>query len=155
MTRKLCRGPPSAFSLLAVTQGSLLDDLDLLNTLQTSKVTSNTVQESLVVSEETEKEIDAAREGYRPCALRASTLFFVLNDMSSIDPMYQFSLDAYISLFILSIEKSDKPASLAERIDVLNDYHTYATYRSHTFLSLYRHVIFTSNKPCLTQIIYV
>ena len=115
--------------MLNVTTGSLLDDLDLLNTLQSSKATSDTVQESLIVTEETEKEIDRAREGYRSCSKRASILFFVLNDMSLIDPMYQFSLEAYISLFMISIDKSPKSSQINERIDALNEYHTYAMYR--------------------------
>lgn len=108
---------------------SLLDDLDLLNALQTSKATSISIQKSLVVSEQTEKEIDLAREEYRLCSKRASILFFVLNDMSAIDPMYQFSLDAYNALFMLSIDKSPKRTKLSERIDSLNEYHTYSVYR--------------------------
>ncbi|KAG7190743.1 hypothetical protein KM043_006815 [Ampulex compressa] len=116
--------------ILYATTGSLLDDLDLLNTLQTSKSTSIAVEESLAVTEETEKEIDLAREAYRPCSKRASILFFVLNDMNLIDPMYQFSLDAYISLFTLSIEKSPKSMKLHDRIDSLNEYHTYSVYRN-------------------------
>lgn len=67
--------------------------------------------------------------GYRPCASRASTLFFVLNDLGRIDPMYQFSLDAYIELFNLSIDKSQRSSKLDERIVNLNEYHTYAVYR--------------------------
>lgn len=50
--------------------------------------------------------------------------------MGRIDPMYQFSLDAYISLFILSIDKSHRSNKLEDRIDYLNEYHTYAVYRS-------------------------
>lgn len=61
--------------------------------------------------------------------MRASILFFVLNDMGRIDPMYQFALDAYIYLFIQSIDKSPKNAQLADRILALNEYHTYAVYR--------------------------
>ena len=49
--------------------------------------------------------------------------------MGRIDPMYQFSLDAYIDLFNLSIEKSPRSHKLEERISHLNDYHTYALYR--------------------------
>nr|XP_012223058.1 PREDICTED: dynein heavy chain 2, axonemal-like [Linepithema humile] len=116
--------------LLSVAGESLLDDLNLLNTLRTSKATSISIQESLAVSERTEKEIDLAREGYRPCSKRAAILFFVLNDMSAIDPMYQFSLDAYNALFMLSIDKSPKRTNLSERIDSLNEYHTYAVYRN-------------------------
>lgn len=68
-------------------------------------------------------------QGYRSCAQRASILFFVLNDMGRIDPMYQFSLDSFIDLFNQSIDKSQKSSKLEERITNLNEYHTYAVYR--------------------------
>ncbi|XP_068978772.1 dynein axonemal heavy chain 2 [Bombus flavifrons] len=116
--------------LLNVAGDTLLDDLDLLSTLQSSKATSTSIEESLIVSEQTEKEIDLAREEYRSCAHRAAILFFVLNDMSFIDPMYQFALDAYITLFMLSIDKSAKSIKLPERIENLNEYHTYALYKN-------------------------
>ncbi|XP_028992315.1 dynein axonemal heavy chain 2 isoform X2 [Betta splendens] len=115
--------------LLNEATGSLLDDVQLVNTLQTSKVTATEVSEQLESSEQTEMKIDSAREAYRPCARRASILFFILNDMGRIDPMYQFSLDAYIDLFDLSIKKSKHSQKLEERITHLNDYHTYAVYR--------------------------
>ncbi|XP_062301425.1 dynein axonemal heavy chain 2 [Scomber scombrus] len=115
--------------LLNEATGSLLDDVQLVNTLQTSKVTATEVSEQLESSEQTEIEIDSAREAYRACAQRASILFFILNDMGRIDPMYQFSLDAYINLFNLSIEKSKRSHKLEERITNLNDYHTYAVYK--------------------------
>ncbi|KAM9717113.1 dynein axonemal heavy chain 2 [Menidia menidia] len=115
--------------LLNEATGSLLDDVQLVNTLQASKVTSTEVSDQLESSEQTELKIDSAREAYHPCAQRASILFFILNDMGRIDPMYQFSLDAYINLFILSIEKSKRSYKLEERIANLNNYHTYAVYR--------------------------
>ncbi|XP_077357601.1 dynein axonemal heavy chain 2 isoform X2 [Festucalex cinctus] len=115
--------------LLNEASGSLLDDVQLVNTLQTSKVTATEVSEQLESSEVTEIKIDTAREAYRACAQRASILFFILNDMGRIDPMYQFSLDAYINLFNLSIEKSKSSLKLEERIVNLNDYHTYAVYK--------------------------
>lgn len=68
-------------------------------------------------------------QGYRPCAQRASILFSILNNLSSMDPMYQFSLDAYVNLFKLSISKSKRSHKLEERIANLNSYHTYAVYR--------------------------
>ncbi len=55
---------------------------------------------------QTEAQIDEAREGYRPVATRAALLFFVLNDLGSVDPMYQFSLDAYIVQFKMSMKDS-------------------------------------------------
>lgn len=116
--------------LLANAKGSLLDDVTLLDTLTSSKDTSVAVNEQLEVAETTEKEIDVAREGYRLCANRAAVLFFVLNDIEAIDPMYQFALDAYIKLFNISIGKAKKSNQVPTRIDNINEYHTYAVYRS-------------------------
>ncbi len=127
---KLIELEDQILKLLNETKGSLLDNVELVDTLEVSKQTSKEVTESVQVAEQNEIKIDAAREGYRPSAQRAAILFFVLNDLGKVDPMYQFSLDAYISLFNLSLEKSQKSAKLDERIENLNDYHTYAVYRS-------------------------
>lgn len=115
--------------MLNESRGSILDDEELFSTLQISKSTSASVKESLATAEVTEVEIDMTRETYRPSANRASILFFVLMDMSQIDPMYQFSLDAYITLFMQSIDKSPKNSMVAERISNLNKYHTFAVYK--------------------------
>lgn len=48
--------------LLNEATGSLLDDVQLVNTLQTSKVTATGVSEQLEISEQTEIMIDSARE---------------------------------------------------------------------------------------------
>ncbi|KAM6163721.1 dynein axonemal heavy chain 2 [Rhynchocyon petersi] len=146
--RKLKELEDEILRLLNEATGSLLDDVQLVNTLQTSKLTATEVTEQLEISETTEINIDLAREAYRPCAQRASVLFFVLNDMGRIDPMYQFSLDAYISLFILSIEKSHRSNKLEDRIDYLNEYHTYAVYR-YTCRTLFeRHKLLFSFHMC-------
>ena len=44
---------------------------------------------------QTSLDIDRAREIYRPAAARASALYFILNDLHRINPMYQFSLKAF------------------------------------------------------------
>uniref|UniRef100_A0A8C6DTU3 Dynein axonemal heavy chain 2 n=1 Tax=Moschus moschiferus TaxID=68415 RepID=A0A8C6DTU3_MOSMO len=146
--RKLKELEDEILRLLNEATGSLLDDVQLVNTLRTSKITATEVTEQLETSETTEINIDLAREAYRPCAQRASVLFFVLNDMGRIDPMYQFSLDAYISLFILSIDKSHRSNKLEDRIDYLNEYHTYAVYR-YTCRTLFeRHKLLFSFQMC-------
>lgn len=50
------------YRLLNEASGSLLDDVQLVNTLQTSKVTATEVAEQLEISELTESQIDTARE---------------------------------------------------------------------------------------------
>ena len=71
-----------------------------------------------------------------------------MNDMGRIDPMYQFSLDAYIELFSNSIDKSLKHPRLEERIQYLNDFHTFAVYQ-YTCRGLFeRHKLLFSFQMC-------
>lgn len=58
----VCLGGVFGCSLLNEATGSLLDDVQLVNTLQTSKVTATEVSEQLQTSEQTEIKIDTARE---------------------------------------------------------------------------------------------
>lgn len=115
--------------LLANSTGSLLDNLELINTLNQSKQTSNEVTEKLKVAEQTKEEIENASSEYKPISTRAATLYFVLNDLASIDPMYQFSLESYIDLFTSSIARAPRSENIQERIKNLNDFHTYAVYK--------------------------
>jgi len=128
--RKLVQLEDQILYMLSHAEGSLLDDEELVLTLQSSKTTSAEVTSQLIISEQTEKKIDAAREGYRPTAYRASILYFLLADLARVDPMYQFSLDAYVALFNQSLEKSARSDDLQERLKNLNDYHTFFVYRS-------------------------
>ncbi|XP_026685175.1 dynein heavy chain 2, axonemal-like [Diaphorina citri] len=116
--------------LLNESKGSLLENSELIDTLQSSKKISKSVNEQLRNSLVAEKEIDKAREGYRSSAVRASILFFVLNALSRVDPMYQYSLTSYIKLFEASVSSSKKSDYLEERITHLNEHHTYAVYSS-------------------------
>lgn len=53
-------------SLLQKSEGHILDDEDLIETLQKSKVMSKEVSERLVRSEETAKNLNIARHEYLP-----------------------------------------------------------------------------------------
>ena len=49
-------------------------------------------------------ELLQARELYRSSAARASVLYFILNDLNRINPMYQFSLKAFSVVFDVAIK---------------------------------------------------
>ena len=59
-------------------------------------------------AEKTELEIDETRSKYIPVATRTQLLFFCTTDLSNIDPMYQYSLEWYISIFLGSIASAEK-----------------------------------------------
>jgi dynein heavy chain len=119
-----------------------------LTVLQSSKTISIDVTEQLRVAEETKITIDLARETYRPSAFRASILYFVLNDLGLVDPMYQFALDSYVVLFLISIAKSPKADKIEERLKNLNEYHTFAVYQNTCRGLFERHKLLFSLHMC-------
>jgi len=109
--------------MLSESKVNLLEDVALIDTLQSSKETSDEVKSALEQAEITMKKINDTREMYRACGRQASILFFVLNDLSMIDPMYQFSLDWYKQLFKNSIETSREHV-FQDRIKTITKVHT-------------------------------
>lgn len=116
--------------MLSESTGNILDDEELINTLANSKTTSSIIKERVEESEKTEREINEAREKYRAAATRGSIIYFVISDLASIDPMYQYSLTYYQSLFNKCIEDSDKSDSLERRLQTIIEYSTVVIYEN-------------------------
>jgi len=66
----------------------------------------------MIEAEQTAKIIDDNRESYRGIATRGSVLYFVVSDLASVDPMYQYSLEFFTKLFVMRLEKSEKSTNL-------------------------------------------
>ncbi|XP_019625905.1 PREDICTED: LOW QUALITY PROTEIN: dynein heavy chain 6, axonemal-like [Branchiostoma belcheri] len=88
-----------SLSLLQKSEGHILDDQDLIETLQRSKKMSAEITQRVGQSEETEKNINQARQKYLPVATRGAVLYFVLADLAMVDVMYQFSLPWFQRMF--------------------------------------------------------
>ncbi|KAL1518053.1 hypothetical protein ABEB36_001736 [Hypothenemus hampei] len=106
------------------TQGSLVDDEELINVLQVTKITAEEVTQKLSVSAQTEKKINIAREEFRAVAARGSILYFLIVELSNINVMYQNSLKQFLIIFDRSITKSTKCPDTSERIDIILKYLT-------------------------------
>jgi len=102
----------------------------LIETLKDAKTKSEEITQKLKESEETSKQIDTKRELYRPAALRASLLFFATIDLSSIDPMYQFSLQWFAKLYENSIKVTPPSNNIDTRISNINKKFTYILYEN-------------------------
>uniref|UniRef100_K3W9Z0 AAA+ ATPase domain-containing protein n=1 Tax=Globisporangium ultimum (strain ATCC 200006 / CBS 805.95 / DAOM BR144) TaxID=431595 RepID=K3W9Z0_GLOUD len=116
--------------MLANSKGNILDDTELIDTLGKAKITSEDINEKMAEAETTEKAIDESRERYRGVAYRASLLFFCIADLALVDPMYQYSLPWFVSLFVKSIRSAKESDQLEERLANLNDSATYSLYRN-------------------------
>lgn len=91
---------------------------------------SDDINKKQAIAEKTEIEIDEARKGYKPVAMRTSGLFFCISDLANIDPMYQYSLDFFKALFIQAILSSDPSDDFEERLGFLNDEFLQSLYRN-------------------------
>jgi dynein heavy chain len=76
-----------------------LSDVALVENLETTKRTAAEIEIKVAEAKITAVRIDEAREWYRPAASRASLLYFILNDLSKINMLYQFSLKAFSVVF--------------------------------------------------------
>ncbi|GAB1860436.1 Dynein heavy chain 10, axonemal [Camponotus japonicus] len=101
---------------IAADQGNMLDNIDLIETLENIKSRANEVMTKLFLAEVTSADIDKLREGYRPVAERGAILFSVLADMATVNAMYQYSLISYVEVFIHSLKRSLPDPVLVKRL---------------------------------------
>lgn len=122
--------------LLFHSKGNILDDEELVETLNDAKVslygqlvqklglkcsyflkeTSLIIATRLVDTEETEKVITATREKYRNLASRGAIFYFAVASLAEIDPMYQYSLKYFSQIFCNVIHIDHPKMSTEERI---------------------------------------
>lgn len=67
----------------------------------------NLLQAKVKIAEQTEKDIDITRLEYVPVAVRTQILFFCVSDLSNVDPMYQYSLEWFLNIFLSGITNSE------------------------------------------------
>merc|ERR1712106_262803 len=84
----------------------ILSDTSLVENLENTKKTAAEIEVKVASAKKTSTEIDKAREIYRSSAARASVLYFILNDLHKINPMYQFSLKAFSVVFDVAIQRA-------------------------------------------------
>lgn len=133
--------------------GNILGDTALVENLETTKRTAAEIEQRVGEAKITSAKIDQAREYYRPAASRASLIYFILNDLNTINPIYQFSLkvkifaakniwrhfdyrycyrlfanQAFSVVFQKAIERAEKSEDVSIRVNNLIDSITYSVF---------------------------
>ncbi|XP_053509735.1 dynein axonemal heavy chain 10 isoform X2 [Ictalurus furcatus] len=101
---------------LATSTGNMLDNVELVHTLEETKSKAAEVCQKLKLAEHTSADIDALRDGYRPAAKRGAILFFILAEMALVNSMYQYSLASFLEVFDFSLRKSLPDSILPKRL---------------------------------------
>ena len=97
-----------------------LKSSELIDILTEAKETAKVISVKMEESKKMSEEIETKRKMYVPSANRASVLFFALLDLSTIDPMYQFSLFHFKTLFKLTVSKIPPADNITQRINDIN-----------------------------------
>mmetsp|Transcript_11708 Transcript_11708/g.17798 ORF Transcript_11708/g.17798 Transcript_11708/m.17798 type:complete len:400 (+) Transcript_11708:4901-6100(+) len=117
--RQLKETEDKILKLVSEASEDILNDEELIITLDRSKQTSIQINEKMVAAEKTAAIINETRENYRSVARRGSVLYFVIADLALVDPMYQYSLEFFTKLFNRRLEKSEKAEVLDDRLNIL------------------------------------
>jgi len=129
--------------------GNILDDEDLIETLNKSKQASKLIEKRVQAAVKTQEEINNVRLEYKPVAFQTANLFFAIANLNEVDPMYQYSLTWFINLFIRGVREAEKNEDIHVRVHNINK----------TFLlSLYRNVcrsLLTKDKLLFSLILTV
>ncbi|KAJ3096963.1 hypothetical protein HDU97_005410 [Phlyctochytrium planicorne] len=118
---KLTELEDALLSRLSAAQGNFLGDTALVENLEITKSTATDIEQKVEEAKKTEKKINETRELYRPVAARSSLLYFLLNDLWQIHPMYQYSLNAYKVVFQNAINRAEASEDIKERVLLLID----------------------------------
>ncbi|CAD7947894.1 unnamed protein product [Amoebophrya sp. A25] len=106
---------------LANSKGSILDNEDLINTLNTAKAKSIEIGESLDAAAITSAEIDKTRSAYTKVAKRGSILYFTMAGLVAISNMYEYSLGSYLEVFENAIKEAKPDRILDNRLKNLRE----------------------------------
>ena len=114
---------------LSNTEGNLIDDTDLIEVLNNTKLKAKEVQQKLFEAKEKQDDIIEKRETYRPVATRGSLLYFGIVEMSMVNWMYNTSLNQFLQRFDESIDTAERASTPQERVRNITNKLTYIVYR--------------------------
>ena len=95
---------------------TLLKNVALVESLENTKKKSHEIQAAMAKALETNEAINRERNKYRPSAVRGSLLFFLIDQLSNIDHMYQYSLESFMTIFTKGLHKSEPSEDDEQRV---------------------------------------
>uniref|UniRef100_A0A8B9L141 Dynein cytoplasmic 2 heavy chain 1 n=1 Tax=Astyanax mexicanus TaxID=7994 RepID=A0A8B9L141_ASTMX len=109
----------SLLETLATAQGNILENKELIESLNQTKASSALIHDSLSESHRLQTALDQERDAYLPLAERASMMYFVITDLCHINNMYRFSLASFLRIFHRALQTKQESDSTEVRIAAL------------------------------------
>ena len=113
---------------LSNSTGDILDNEELIATLDNTKTKAVEISAKLEQAKFTEAEINKSRAQYTSAAKRGSILFFTIAGLSTISKMYTISLGSFLQVFKSSLATSTRDVNLDNRLKNIINESTVNTY---------------------------
>lgn len=117
--------------LLREAGDDLLADEALLASLDSSKRLTDDITHKLEAARHLSARIEAARKAFRPVAVHGARLFFAVQSLPALDPLYQFSMSWFRELFKESLVLGEQ--EVRERDALLRGQHLKQRFRALLF----------------------
>lgn len=104
---------------LSHASNDILSDSALIESLEKTKAASREITSKVEQSRAQEISINLTRNGFKPVAAEASWIYFLIIQLSVLDHMYQFSLNAFVSFFRKAMDRAEPSPILNERVQNL------------------------------------
>lgn len=105
---------------LASSEGNILENKQLIDNLNQTKVQSKQIEQSLTESKNLGLSLDQQRNVYSGFAKTGSDLFMVISDLIKMNNMYQFSLASFVKLFKRSLETRPQAGRIEDKLTMLS-----------------------------------
>lgn len=124
----------------------MIDNIQLLSKIEDIKSKFNSKTVELQSSLESMSVIHHSRNVYSSISKKGALFYMILSGLKILDPLYQFSFDSFIKLFLNSINTSEKNETVSNRISniieqLTNDVFEFSyigIYEKHTLLFLFQ-----------------
>nr|XP_024216642.1 dynein heavy chain 7, axonemal-like [Halyomorpha halys] len=123
----------SILQTLSSVRGNILEDENAVNILDSSKTVADQLKKRENSAKETSVNIEKTWLRYKPIADHVAALYYTITNLAAIDPMYQYSVNWFIKIFIHSINTAAKNSSIEERIKNLKQMFNYNLYVNVTY----------------------
>ncbi|CAH1159888.1 unnamed protein product [Phaedon cochleariae] len=117
---------------LSESKGDILEDEKAIQILDESKLLSIEIMEKQEKSLTIEKSIEEFRGKYQGVSGHSAVLYYCISDLANVDPMYQYSLEWFINLYIGSIQRAEKFKNIEKRCQCLINAFTFDLYSNIT-----------------------
>ncbi|KAF4526157.1 hypothetical protein B566_EDAN008193 [Ephemera danica] len=101
---------------LSSAQGDVLQNKELLASLNETKASSAAISASLKESSKLQSALEVEREAYRPLAHFGSLLYFATLDLAHVNSTYHFSVSSFLRLFQQALDQLELEEDTEARI---------------------------------------